>query len=235
MFVNDASSFTADIPKARKSVKRTCRSLELCGWEQFSVDLFTTNYDPVTDHLIEAASALGLRAYDGFDRFAKWDPEQYDWSEPGLKVFRLHGSMSWVRDGERITNTRDYSLRRGTTRRHLIVFPGFKGDPEHDEMDETFQFVHRRLRSALKSATALLAIGFSFRDEAINRAIDQALKTNSSLKMIVFNPEFPEGDDGWLTKLQRDDPKAVHHIDDRFGEDGVASRLAEAIAPDIRH
>jgi hypothetical protein len=199
--------------------------LDICGWKQHAVDLFTANYDPVTDDLLEIASGLGLRAYDGFGDLARWDPERYEWSEPGLRVFRLHGSMSWVRDGDRILNTRDYNLRRNPSHRHLLIYPGFKGDPELDEMDEVFRFAHRRLRSALKSATVLLAIGFSFRDDAINRILTGALIENPQLTVVILNPQLPPGSGDVIAKLHADESGRLIPVEVAFGDDGAADRL----------
>jgi len=191
--------------------------LELSGWRRYAIDLFTANYDPVTDVLLDIAKEQGLRAYDGFGLFARWEPDLFDWSEPGIKVFRLHGSMSWIRDGNRIFNSRDYNLRESGPQKHLLIYPGFKGDPERDHLDEVFQFTQMKLRTALKSSSALVAIGYSFRDQAINDAIREAMDANSGLRILVLNPQWPEGIDNVMKILQQKQPDGVLHVDKKFG------------------
>ncbi len=109
--------------------------------------------------------------------------------------------MSWVYDEDRIINSRDYSVRQGGSLRHLLIYPGFKGDPERDRLHEVFRFAHDKLRGALKSAAGLLAIGYSFRDDAINRVLLDAVRANPGLRILVLNPEWPDGLDHTMSKL----------------------------------
>jgi hypothetical protein len=204
--------------------------LELCNWQQSALDLFTANYDPVTDVLLNIAVKAKLRAYDGFGALARWEPELYEWSEPGIRIFRLHGSMSWVRDEDRIFNSRDYTVRRGGHQRHLLIFPGFKGDPEQDRLHEVFRFTHGKLRGALKSARSLLAIGYSFRDQAINRVIAEAMSENAELKIFVLNPVWPDGINGEMAALRKQYMNNIVHIDKNFGASEAIDAIREHLS-----
>ncbi len=67
--------------------------LDLCGWRQFALDLFTTNYDPVTDVLLDIAEGENLRGYDGFGSTNRWDAERYEMvgaRNQDLSAPRLH-------------------------------------------------------------------------------------------------------------------------------------------------
>ena len=136
--------------------------LDWCGWKNERVTLFTTNYDPVTDVLMEIAESSGIANHDGFNRFGTWDSGGYSsLKSGGLAIYRLHGSMSWVESDGRIRNTRDYSQRAPGYAEHLIIYPGFKGNPEQDG-HSAYRFAHTALRKELGETTAVLLIGFSF-------------------------------------------------------------------------
>lgn len=47
--------------------------LDICGWRENKITLFTTNYDPVTDVIMDFAEEIGVKAYDGFKDRGKWD------------------------------------------------------------------------------------------------------------------------------------------------------------------
>jgi hypothetical protein len=191
--------------------------LEYCSWADQKVSLFTTNYDPVTDVLIELAEAREIPSHDGFNRFGSWDSGGYARVRAkGLAVHRLHGSMSWIEKDGRIRNTRDYSKRAPGYAEHLIIYPGFKGNPESDG-HAAFRFAHTALRKELAESSAVVAIGFSFRDPHLNDILRDTLRTNDKLKLVVWNPIWPEGSDVGLGELKQDYPERVKHLQSDFG------------------
>ena len=201
--------------------------LQVVGASEQRVALFTTNYDPVTDELLSLAQSLRLPSYDGFDRTGWWHPSDYGASDAGLDVYRLHGSMSWVMQGNRIKNTRDYSLRRGKTE-HLLIYPGFKGNPGNEAHD-VYAYAHNALRDHLLASKVLIAIGFSFRDEHINRAVAHAFKKNDSLRLVVVNPEWPKGLQSVLGGPSEGLGDRVVHERGRFGEPAVIKAMRAAL------
>jgi len=203
--------------------------LEACHWKKERVNLFTTNYDPVTDFLMRVAKVLGIACYDGFDGLGDWDSGGYsNLNSPALAIHRLHGSMSWVQRDRKITNTRDYSLRAHGYAEHLIIYPGFKGDPEK-QGHPIFRFAHETLRGELEKSSYLVIIGFSFRDPHLNDIFFQALTSNHNLTMIVWNPIWPEGPDVGLTGLKQYSDKQIIHLDAKFGDEEAIAQLHELI------
>lgn len=199
--------------------------LEYCEWGGQKVSLFTTNYDPVTDILMEMAEAQEIPCHDGFNRFGAWDSGGYNRVRSrGLAVHRLHGSMSWIERNGKIHNTRDYSKRAPGYAEHLIIYPGFKGNPE-DDGHAAFRFAHTALRKELAESSAVITIGFSFRDPHLNDIFRDALNTNDRLKLVVWNPEWPEGQDVGLGELRQDFGDRVVHLGEAFGDGGTDVRI----------
>ena len=144
----------------------------------------------------------------------------------GLAIYRLHGSMSWIENGDRIVNTRDYSLRARGHAGHLIIYPGFKGNPERDG-HSAFRFAHTTLRGELGETSVVLVIGFSFRDPHINDIFRDALKTNQNLRVVVWNPQWPEGPDVGLAELKQGNEKRIVHLKTGFGDAAALAQLKE--------
>lgn len=201
--------------------------LQLCRWESQGISLFTTNYDPVTDKILDLADLRNIRAYDGFKARGQWDPAGYREKRTGLDVYRLHGSMSWIRQQDTIQNTRDYSLRRGETE-YLLIYPGYKGNPESSG-EEAYALPHKMLRSDLEESQFFVVIGFSFRDKHLNQVISDSLAKNSKLRLVVVNPDWPEAAVRWSTKYSASDPERVIHISSKFGEDETIQALARVL------
>jgi len=215
-------------PRNEQDVKRLYLPLlEFCRWDKEPVSVFTTNYDPVTDILMEIAESSGVPYHDGFNRLGGWDSGGYsELKSSGLAIYRLHGSMSWVKSEGKIKNTRDYSHRSPGYAEPLLIYPGFKGNPEQDG-HPAFQFAHTELQSELGKASMVLMIGFSFRDQHLNDIFHKALTTNQKLRMIVWNPVWPEGSGVGLAELKQAYDKRIVHLNAKFGDEGALARLQE--------
>ena len=111
------------------------------------IDFFTTNYDPVSDYVLRLLQKLRVTWTDGFDRLGEWLPSQFD-EDFQFRLFRLHGSMCYIRDKEteRITNPRTYYRASGaaaTAQEHILIYPGYKGVPTGE--NELISQPHRYL------------------------------------------------------------------------------------------
>jgi hypothetical protein len=193
--------------------------LDIVRWKEQKISLFTVNYDPVTDAIMEIAEQMKIPSYDGFKPRGRWDPSGYNDIKKGFNIYRLHGSMSWIKQGAHVINTRDYSRRSGNTK-HLIIYPGYKGNPENEE-EEVFYYPHNALRTQLEKTDLLIVIGFSFRDNHINSILNNAFKKNPGLKLIVINDKLPQG----LSKLETYNENSVVHIKDKFGNNSAIENL----------
>lgn len=193
--------------------------LEACAWRTQLVSLYTTNYDPIPDRVLEVAAKRGVRSYDGFQHpVSRWDASGYEAIDEGLRLYRLHGSMSWVRGADgRVTNTRDYSAREGGGN-HLLIYPGYKGNPQLEEtpMSEA----HTALRDDIMRCTTMVSVGFAHRDPHLQSILDECCSARPDLRLIVLNPQLP---------AQLPDC-VVEHIAAPLGDPSAITRLAAALA-----
>lgn len=174
--------------------------------------VFSTNYDLFIEKAALGYSALRLN--DGFARGPRLDgrmeytPQSfftttsntgnlysYKVDIPSINLVKLHGSLSWERDGQKIL----YTVREKTllpAKRTADQISEFVGSyavvlPQATKfrttvMDSTYYELLRIYANELdRENTLVIAFGFSFGDDHILKITKRALK-NPTLKLIVF-------------------------------------------------
>lgn len=162
------------------------------------LELVTTNYDLVLETALDRLSAEHqVRVDTGWrgsvSRYLDvrlWERGNHVSVPDGGMLTKLHGSVNWSRgDGEILVGD---SLFKGSHKRHVIVYPGFKGQPS----DRTFQTFHNLFANALASAAGALFVGFAFRDEHISELCRRNLPATARVGVIDPRPDlalpFPE-------------------------------------------
>ena len=151
-------------------------------------NIFTTNYDGVIESALLAAGFEGddLDTFLGLSGARRKYVNLDAWTEsPSSKkglLTKLHGSVDWKRNGDRI-NISDAGFA-GNHERHPIIYPGFKGSAS----SEFFTVFHTYLASTVREADILIFIGFAFRDDHINTVIRDALRDDASVAIINPDP-----------------------------------------------
>lgn len=187
------------------------------------VDFFTTNYDPVTDWILKIVEEKYRASYtDGFsEKLNEWKPDLYE-NDSHFRLFRLHGSMAYKKQGSIIRNTRDYDLG-SDIENHVLIYPGYKKDPSLEP--EIVSIPHRELQNSLKTIRWAIFIGFAFRDANINNAIEDAIRINKEIKIIIVNPMEPK-------QLKRNISNKLEnytHIQLPFGDANAIIKIKEEI------
>lgn len=173
--------------------------------------IFTTNYDLFIEKAFESLPFSSLRLNDGFGRFPsltnkfKFSPENffeitssagflYDYKVdiPAINLIKLHGSMSWERQGEEIIYCVDptedlffYSTQKEYLDQFAVVLPQ-KHKFQETVIDRFYYDLLRTYANQLdEKNTVLIVFGFSFEDAHIYDITKRALK-NPTLKVIIF-------------------------------------------------
>ena len=160
------------------------------------IEFFTTNYDT----LIEDALALKAIAYhDGFrgGAVAYWDATINDGSTAPDDVVRasvtkIHGSIDWVRVGERIVRRRIAdSYPEGYT--DLLIYPQtLKYDlAQREPFDTLFQRFRTSLNRLLPQV--LLVCGYGFGDDHVDQEMELALNREDSQLTIIACSQKHDG------------------------------------------
>ena len=178
---------------------------------KFSV--ITTNYDVLIE---EAAAENNFVIFDGFNftPIPKFDSSMFEWNlikevqnintrevEYKDKIFNLlkiHGSLTWEKqdDGTILRKNKDSII---DTDKMVMVFPS--SDKYAQSYQEPYFELFTKFQDLIKRPnTLLISSGFSFADVHISKMVIQALKNNTSLKLLVTdfnidpNREYDKGD-----------------------------------------
>ncbi|PCS03811.1 hypothetical protein RU85_GL000148 [Lactococcus garvieae] len=183
------------------------------------LNIATTNYDTLIE---DSANQEGFTVLDGF-KFAQipfFDASMFDWhlikDIPNVKtqeveymskvinLLKIHGSLTWE-----LNQTEKRILRKDkNVKNPIMVFPS--SDKYAQSYQEPYFELFTKFQELLKrSNTLLITSGFSFADNHISRMILQAIKSNSSLHVLVtdydIEPENPNENWTALVKMQEKD------------------------------
>ncbi|SRR6266852_3169678 len=121
---------------------------------------------------IEEPSGTAIKDVKGWRPMNPLDPAKFTVDSNRQPYFKLHGSSNWI------------DRRSG---RQMLVMGGNK--PEAIERHPILKWNHEQFRAYLsKPETRLMVIGYSFRDEHINRTISDAANHGALRLFIIDNP-----------------------------------------------
>ncbi|WP_256818940.1 SIR2 family protein [Pseudomonas putida] len=152
--------------------------------------VFTTNYDMCFE---TAASDLGMMAIDGFSytrrrRFdgkhfsydiVRREAEGHEFAEGVFQLLKLHGSVSWSREGKDI-----YEDTAPTPSNACLIYPA-KGKYQQAFLQPHLELLSRYLEFLRQPNSCLIVAGFGFNDDHLSEPIFSAIQSNPSLKLIV--------------------------------------------------
>ena len=160
--------------------------------------IFTTNYD----RAFEVAASSGVFiAIDGFsfDSRRVFNGKFYDFDVVLTKnnrvatednfapnvihLYKLHGSIDWFQEGHNIFQR----YESASSQLPLMIFPN-RDKFQLSYYQPYFEMMSRFQNELRKSSsTTLVIIGYSFGDDHINRVIEEALRHNAFLKIVIVD------------------------------------------------
>lgn len=158
----------------------------LMGWLKKSgwgLDVFSLNYDLLIETLAEE---FFIPYTDGF--LVKWDSALFDDERYQIRLFKLHGSFIWYQSelGERIKipifyhkNEVKYLAQDKVV--SMMVYPW-------REKREPFEELLWRFRERLLTLEKLVVIGYSFRDAEMKDIVEEGLRKNDKLHLVLVSP-----------------------------------------------
>lgn len=147
------------------------------------LDIFSLNYDLLIETLAEE---FFIPYTDGF--MVNWDSSLFDDDKYQIRLFKLHGSFIWYQSevGERIKipifyhkNEVEYLAQDKVV--SMMVYP-------RREKQEPFEELVRRFRERLLTLQKLVVIGYSFRDVELKAIVEEGLRKNTDLHLVLVSP-----------------------------------------------
>ena len=153
----------------------------------YGLDVFTLNYDLCIEMALTAAS---VKFINGFDPSGVWSPTAfYDKCE--VCLFKLHGSLDWVDDTVYGLCSLQYprhenadTIKGDETRPHLIFGTAHKLSAREPFLTLAYHLSQKTLQTRL-----LAIVGYSFGDDHVNQIIEQGMKKNANLRIVVVSPD----------------------------------------------
>jgi SIR2-like domain len=149
-----------------------------------SVAIFSLNYDLLVE---TAFSNAGRCIINGFND-GHWSPELFA-DGNAIRVYKLHGSLDWVDDEmhgicsltfDRHPRAEDFEVSKPP----LLIFGT---DSKLTGKDPFLTLVHA-FSEQLRTANVLVVVGYSFSDQYINEIVEQRMRDNVPMRMVLVSP-----------------------------------------------
>jgi hypothetical protein len=147
---------------------------------QYPLRVFSLNYDLCVE---KACRDIGLEL--GFNEYRQWDWRKFDdepESDKAIILQKLHGSIDWTRDTAGRVVFMDSPSRIEPENLAIIFGTTYK----LQYVDPFLFFAYELRRRTLSDARLIVAIGYGFADEHINVILGQALKSDSTKRLLAI-------------------------------------------------
>jgi hypothetical protein len=211
-------------------------------------NLFTTNYDLAFEYAFDKLGVYQINGFSGFHR-RTFKPETFDYDifypgsttqgrvqkiEKVLKYYKIHGSLTWVKEEPTVNNVYGISeipieqLRQKGDFGNLMIYP--TTSKKSFTLDFPYSELFRHFASAItQSQSTLITYGYSFSDEHINDIIYQAL-TIPSFTLIVIDFKGTLGSPEILRLKELNDPRIIIIQGEELG---TFPTFVETLLPDL--
>jgi NAD-dependent SIR2 family protein deacetylase len=156
----------------------------------YKLRIFTLNYDECIERaLADALGDININWTTGFGERG-WDPKLLGSDEYEAYVYKLHGSLDWVRDPKLGICSVKWPPARESEElpadfEALLVF----GTDVKLQAVDPFLTLLFRFQQLLNASDVLVVVGYSFGDHHINAMILEALQRDPRMRCIIANPK----------------------------------------------
>lgn len=195
------------------------RFLERIGrnsWPGFR-DIFTLNYDTIFEASLDSLRHPYIDGFRGTNR-AWFDVKTYDEekSETTYRIYKLHGSVNWTRDVKNYVRRNTSKACNKTKEEPALVYPSERKylQTQFGIYEKLMGCFRTRLREN-RTNNYLIVLGYSFNDEHINVAIQDAV-VESKGNLTVYAFVGPVEDDKSVNEQRKCLDELKESCDNRF-------------------
>ncbi len=152
----------------------------------FPLRIFSLNYDSCVESLSSSEFVVEV-GFSGFGPKHVWSFERFlenDRGEnplPQVFLYKLHGSIDWVRDKTSQDLSRVQQIELITADQMEVIF----GREFKLEAADPYLFYAYEFRQSALEAKLIVAVGYGFADEHINKMLSQALRPDGARQLLV--------------------------------------------------
>lgn len=154
----------------------------------FPLQIFSLNYDRCVEQLASTEFVVET-GFPGFGPKNVWTFERFLETErgsnplPQIFLYKLHGSIDWVRDENTKELTRVDQVQRVKADQMEIIF----GREFKLEAADPYLFYAYQFRQFALDAKLIVVIGYGFGDPHINKMLTQALRSEGPKRLVVVS------------------------------------------------
>lgn len=199
------------------------------------VHVFTTNNDVFNETVMDALNIHYINGFSGglhkyfnpalfnytFSKRMDTSIEKFEPVEGMVYLYKLHGSVNWVEDDENSNtffNIRELSdTEYDRSGKNVLIYP--TPTKQNKSLGSPYADLFREFQKKLLEPNSVLFVsGYGFNDEHVNNVVYQALATNSSLNVVIFNSlkdkKIAEVDDSRIFRIWGEkNGKKVHYFE----------------------
>ena len=194
------------------------RSLLALRLPRQPLELFTLNFDTTIEAMLVRSRKKFVDGFSPLKTpvgWRRWDPAQFDRASVTARVYKLHGSVDWAFPypwSGRISDSKSIDLQPED---YLNAYPWMVSIPDWADLpfeipgssagvvpamnfgtrkellytETPFAELFVRFRRCLTEVSVLVIAGYSFRDERVNRVVEEAVVARTgALRVVVVDP-----------------------------------------------
>jgi hypothetical protein len=151
------------------------------------LNVFTMNYDGTIELICEK---YNIKYSDGFNPY--WDPTTFEDPSTMVKIFKLHGSLYWLKSASRrVIRVPVKGLEMDKVKyfsddmvSEMMIYPAL----QKEKYSEIYSWLSHKFILALNATRCCVIIGYSLRDKELRENIVDALYRNSNLWLVLISP-----------------------------------------------
>ena len=151
------------------------------------LNVFTMNYDGTIELICEK---YNIKYSDGFNPY--WDPTTFEDPSTMVKIFKLHGSLYWLKSASRrVIRVPVKGLEMDKVKyfsddmvSEMMIYPAL----QKEKYSEICSWLSHKFIQTLNDTRCCVIIGYRLRDKDLRENIVDALYGNSNLWLVIINP-----------------------------------------------
>lgn len=196
---------TTEAKGVLENYKSFYNKLALRNKDLSRLNIFTTNNDLFNETALDSLNIHYINGFGGginkffnpalfnytFSKRMDTSIEKFEPVENIVNLYKIHGSVNWIEDNSN-SNTFfkireiSYPEKLEDSEKNILIYP--TPTKQNKSLGSPYVELFREFqKKLLEPHSVLFIIGYSFSDEHVNNVIYQALATNSTINVVIFN------------------------------------------------
>jgi hypothetical protein len=155
---------------------------------QFPLKIFSLNYDLCFERVVggeefRVETGFGREGEENHWEWRRFDEPSVESDRPEIYLYKLHGSINWKRDAAGNLFAVDHAGSNIPASEMQVIF----GREFKLEAGDPYLFYAFEFRRSTLEARAVVAVGYGFGDDHINKMLSQAVRHDGNKRIVVVS------------------------------------------------